>query len=66
MMDNLYSENVMRNFSLQPAPSGNVTSTTIGNTNSIFYVMDNYVNDVSKQTSHLRKNFNIGNKQGYE
>ena len=27
MMDNLYSENVMRNFSVQPGPSGNQTST---------------------------------------
>ena len=46
MMDNVYSENVIRNFSLQPPPSGNLTTTTIGNANSIFYGMDNYVNDV--------------------
>ena len=29
MMDNLYSENVMRKFSVQPTPSANLTSTTI-------------------------------------
>ena len=46
MMDNLYSENVMRNFSVRPTPSTNLTSTTIGNANSILYGMDNYVNDV--------------------
>ena len=46
MMDNLFSENVIRNFSVQPAASGNPKSTTIGNANSILYGMDNYVNDV--------------------
>ena len=66
MMENLYSENVMRNFYLQPAPSGNITSTTIGNANSIFYGMDNYVNDVSKQTFHSREDFNNENKTGYQ
>ena len=66
IIDNLYSENVMRNFSLQPAASGNLTSTTIGNANSIFYGMDNYVNDVSKQTFHSREEFNIGNKKEYQ
>ena len=45
MIDNLYSENVISNFSVQPAPSGNLTSTTIGNANSIFYGINNYVND---------------------
>ena len=66
MMDNLLSENVMRNFSVQPAPSGNITSTTIANVNSIFYGMDNYVNDVSKQTFHSREDFNNENKKGYQ
>ena len=66
MMDNLYSKNVIRNFSVQPAPSGNFTSTTIGNANSMFYGMDNYVNDVSKQTFHSREQINIGNKEGYQ
>ena len=46
MMDNLYSENVIRKFSVRPTPSTNLTSTTIGNANSILYGMDNYVNDV--------------------
>ena len=46
IMDNLYSENVISNFSLQPAPSVNLMDTTIGNANSILYGMDNYVNDV--------------------
>ena len=55
MMDNLYSENIMRNFSVQPGPSGNPTSTIFGNANSILYGMDNYVNDVSKQTFHSRE-----------
>ena len=52
MMDNLFSENVMRNFSLQPAPSGNTTSTIFGNANSILYGMDNYVSDVPQQRFH--------------
>ena len=53
MMDSLYSENIMRNDSVQPAPSGNAKSTTAGNANSILYGMDNYVNDVPQQTSPL-------------
>ena len=61
MMDNLFSENVMRNISLQPAPSGNPTSTTIGNANSILYGMDNYVNDVPQQGFHSTEECNIGN-----
>ena len=52
MMNNLYSENVMRNFSVQPAPSGNPTSTIFGNANSILYAMDYYVNDVPQQRFH--------------
>ena len=63
MMDNLFSKNVMRNFSLQPAASGNPTSTTIGNANSILYGMDNYVNDVPQETFHSRVKFNIGKKK---
>ena len=61
MMDNLYSENVMRNFSLQPAPSGNPTSTIFGNANSILYGMDNYANDVPHQSFHSTEECNIGN-----
>ena len=61
VMDNLFSENVMRNISLQPAPSGNPTSTTIGNANSILYGMDNYVNDVPQQGFHSTEECNIGN-----
>ena len=61
MMDNLYSENVMRNFSLQPAPSGNPTSTIFGNANSILYGMDNYLNDVPQQGFHSTEECNIGN-----
>ena len=61
MMDNLYSENVMRNFSLQPAPSGNPTSTIFGNANSILYGMDNYVNDVPQQGFNSTEECNIGN-----
>ena len=61
MMDNLYSENVMRNFSLQPAPSGNPTSTIFGNANSILYGMDNYVNDVPQQGFYSTEECNIGN-----
>ena len=61
MMDNLYSENVMRNFSLQPAPSGNLTSTIFGNANSILYGMDNYLNDVPQQGFHSTEECNIGN-----
>ena len=61
MMDNLFSENVMKNFSVQPAPSGNPTSTTIGNANSILYGMDNYVNDVPQQGFHSTEECNIGN-----
>ena len=61
MMDNLFSENVMRNFSLQPAASGNPTSTTIGNANSILYGMDNYVNDAPHQGFHSTEECNIGN-----
>ena len=63
MMDNLYSENVMRNFSLQPAASGNATSTIFGNANSVLYSMDNYVNDVPHQGFHSREKFNIGKKK---
>ena len=61
MMDNLYSENVMRNFSLQPAASGNATSTIFGNANSVLYSMDNYVNDVPQQSFHSTEECNIGN-----
>ena len=61
MMDNLFSKNVMRNISLQPAASGNPTSTTIGNANSILYGMDNYVNDAPHQTFHSTEECNIGN-----
>ena len=61
MMDNLYSENVMRNFSVQPAPSGNPTSTIFGNANNILYGMDNYVNDVPQQSFHSTEECNIGN-----
>ena len=61
MMDNLYSENVMRNFSVQPAPSGNPTSTIFGNANSILYGMDNYGNDVPQQSFHSTEECNIGN-----
>ena len=61
MMDNLYNENVIRNFSLQPAPSGNPTSTLFGNANSILYGMDNYVNDVPQQTFPSTEECNIGN-----
>ena len=61
MMDNLYSENVMRNFSVQPAPSGNPTSTMFGNANSILYGMDNYGNDVPQQSFHSTEECNIGN-----
>ena len=61
MMDNLYSENVMRNFSVQPAPSGNPTSTIFGNANSILYGMDNYANDVPHQSFHSTEECNIGN-----
>ena len=46
MMDNLYSKNVFRKFSVQPAPSANLTSSIFGNGNSILYGMDNYVHDV--------------------
>ena len=61
MINNLYSENVMRNFSVQPAPSGNLTSTIFGNANSILYGMDNYVNDVPHQSFHSTEECNIGN-----
>ena len=61
MMDNLYSENIMRNFSVQPAPSGNPTSSIFGNANSILYGMDNYVNDVPQQSFHSTEECNIGN-----
>ena len=61
MMDNLFSENVMRNFSLQPAPSGNPTSTVFGNANNVLYGMDNYVNDVPHQGFHSTEECNIGN-----
>ena len=63
MMDNLYSQNVMRNIYLQPAPSGNPTSTIFGNANSVLYSMDNYVNDVPQETFHWREEFNIGKKK---
>ena len=61
MMDNLYNENVMRNFSVQPPPSGNPTSTIFANVNSILYGMDNYVNDVPQQSFHSTEECNIGN-----
>ena len=61
MMDNLYTENVMRNFSVQPAPSGNPTSSIFGNANSILYGMDNYGNDVAQQSFHSTEECNIGN-----
>ena len=61
MMDNLFSENVMRNFSVQPTPSGNPTSTIFGNANNILYGMDNYVNDVPQQGFHSTEECNIGN-----
>ena len=60
MMDNLYSENVIRNFSVQPAPSRNPTSTIFGNANSILYGMHNYVNDASQQSFHSTEECNIG------
>ena len=60
MMDNLFSENVMRNFSLQPAASANPTSTIFGNANSILYGMDNYVKYVPHQTFHSTEKCNIG------
>ena len=66
MMDNLYSEKVMRNFSLQPPPSGNATSTIFGNANSVLYSVDNYVNDVLQETFHSREKFNIGKNKGYQ
>ena len=62
IMDNLYSKNVMRNFSVQPAPSGNPTSTIFGNTNSILYGMDNYGNDVPQQSFDSTEECNIGKK----
>ena len=61
MMDNLYSQNVMRNISVQPGPSGNPTSTIFGNANSILYGMDNYGNDVLQQGFHSTEECNIGN-----
>ena len=61
MMDNLYNENVIRNFSLQPAPSGNPTSTIFGNANRILYGMDKYVNNVPQQTFPSTEECNIGN-----
>ena len=60
MVHNLYSKNVLKNFSVQTAPSGNAKSTTIGNANSILYGMDNYVNDVSRQIFHSTEECNIG------
>ena len=66
MMDNLFSENVMRNFFLQPAPSRNPTSTIFGNANNVLYGMDNYVNDVPQQGFHSTEKFNIGKKKGYQ
>ena len=57
VMDNLYRLNVIRNFSLKPAPSGNPTDTTIGNANSILYGMDNYVNNVPQQTFHSTEEY---------
>ena len=61
MMDNLFSENVMRNFSVQPAPSGNPTSTIFANANNVLYGMDNYGNDVPQQGFHSTEECNIGN-----
>ena len=51
----------MRNFSLQPTPSGNPTNTVFGNANNVLYGMDNYVNDVPQQTLHSTEECNIGN-----
>ena len=61
MMNNLYSENVMGNFSVQPGPSGNPTSTIFGNANNVLYGIDNYVSDVPQQGFHSREECNIGN-----
>ena len=61
MMDNLYSKNVMRNFSLQPPPSGNPRSSIFANVNNILYGTDNYVNDVPQQSFHSTEECNIGN-----
>ena len=61
MMDNLFSENVMSNFSVQPAPSGNPTSTIFANANNVLYGMDNYMNDVPQQGFHSTEECNIGN-----
>ena len=61
MMDSLYSENIMRNDSVQPASSGNVNSTTVWNANSILYGMDNYGNDVPQESFHSTEECNIGN-----
>ena len=61
IMDNLYSEKVMSNFSVEAAPSWNPTSTTIGNVNSILYGMDNYVNDALQQSFHSTEECHIGN-----
>ena len=61
MVDSLYSQNRLNNFSLQTAPSGNAKTTTIGNANSILYGMDNYVNDVSQQSFHSTEKCNIRN-----
>ena len=61
MMDSLYSENIMRNDSVQPAPSGIANSTTVGNANSILNGMDNYGNDVPQESFHSTEECNIGN-----
>ena len=61
IVDSLYTQNGLKNFSLQTAPSGNAKSTTIGNANSILYGMDNYVNDVPQQSFHRTQKCNIRN-----
>ena len=61
MMDNLYSKNIIRNFSFQPAPSGNTTTSIFGNANSILYGMDDDGKDVPQQSFHSTEECNIGN-----
>ena len=61
MVDSLYSKNVPRKYSVETATFGHAKSTTIGNANTIFYSMDNYVNDVPQQSFHSTEECNIGN-----
>ena len=62
IMDNNYTDSVMRGYSNQYGHSGNATISTISNANSILYGMENYGNDGWQPNFPSTEDDNIGNK----